>query len=373
MTEHLQDAYNSIKDRFKNSFILTFLIVWSALHWELIYTILNFDSGENRISKVAFISSYIKTHSMIWIPLCNSIISLVIVYIVFIFSDVIHSFYNVIRNAVLSAIKSKKVIRIEEYNRIGKELDRIRARAGDFQRKETEYILSKEDLEKDVTELSISNEQMKGQLSENTEKLKTLNNLMDELTVAKSSIEKLKGDLADKAHELSKSIESNKEKDTVILNTKLTATKLQLDNEIKSTFQVWADSEVPQLSNNWLNLTDREKERFTETFYKYKEFKELFGYDSWVINSNDKQFRFYNITITLTNNIKPTFVTKDNIVLEVKRIIFNDKDNLQFILGVLNVAHDYIINLKIKSKNKYEGMSSGTEIEFNRIVSTKNL
>ncbi|WP_377717329.1 hypothetical protein [Pseudofulvibacter geojedonensis] len=60
----IKDFLISFRDNFKektrNPFLGTYVIVWIVLNWELIYTLFNFDDNYKLENKVAFIKAYYK-------------------------------------------------------------------------------------------------------------------------------------------------------------------------------------------------------------------------------------------------------------------------------------------------------------------------
>ena len=65
----IKDFLISFRDNFKektrNPFLGTYVIVWIVLNWELIYTLFNFDDNYKLENKVAFIKAYYKEQSFI--------------------------------------------------------------------------------------------------------------------------------------------------------------------------------------------------------------------------------------------------------------------------------------------------------------------
>ena len=110
-----------------------------------------------------------------------------------------------------------------------------------------------------------------------------------------------------------------------------------------------------------------------ELHYTYKEFKEFFGIDSWSIKSTDEFSDLNGITITLTKDIKPTFITENNVIIELRKIKFIYRKSVQFLATPSNTKNQHLVILKIIDKNKCEGTEGKNEIKFNRIITTKEL
>lgn len=287
MKEQLEEAYNNIKDRFKNSFIITFLVVWVICHWELVYSVFNFDSEENLESKIFSINHYLKCHNMIWIPMGIAIISLILLYIIFIFSEIIHSYYSIIRNKTLKAIgDSKKIIEIEKYNELGQELDKIRSRAGELQRIESEYILSKQGLEQEVSALSNQLEQANSQLTTNSEAIANLGKIQEEngkniLRITELELEKI---------ELLESV-NRKSSEVLILESLRTRYKKEKEtNDLLNSFLLWVNLNHDKVTIEWNDLSNENRQ---ETLQFYKDLiilKKIFGDYFW----HHSKIRHYN-------------------------------------------------------------------------------
>lgn len=362
MTEQIQDAFNSIKDRFKNSFIVTFLIVWCVLHWEMLYTLVNFDDTEDRDSKVYYIKTYIEDHSMILEPLGKSLISLIALYVLFIISDLIHSAYNWVRGGVLSVVKSKKVIRIEEYNRLGKEIDRVRERASDYRQRETNSIIANKELEDKVNTLAMQIDTKDIQLQKHSDELKRLEEVNDvqkgALKILEENIRTLKAQVNSKDSEVQLTDKENKKLELKVqeLNSKI---------DLLESFQGWVEINEPKVTDKWDSLSqDQIASIVNETFVKLR-FKKIFGNKKWVKTITDSTgASLSEETLKLENTINPKFRKDFFTVYDVSDILFTSKNQISFVLHSNLENDNRHISLNIQDPNNFVGKENDMSVSF---------
>lgn len=60
--EHISSFLNNIKEKLTNPFFGTFILVMLFHHWELWYTLLNFNNYNSLVYKVNFIKAYAHNH-----------------------------------------------------------------------------------------------------------------------------------------------------------------------------------------------------------------------------------------------------------------------------------------------------------------------
>lgn len=366
MSEKLEEAFNSIKDRFKNSFIITFLAVWTIIHWNLVYTVFNFDNDDYRPIKVHFIDNYIETHSMIWEPLWKSIVSLLVLYVIFIFSEVIHTGYNILRNIILKWFgDKKKIIEIEEYNRIGKELDEVRSRAGEYQRQESDYILSKKRLEEDLSSMTGKYTLSQQQIEINNKKIAELEPLEAENKLQRDSI---KG-LEEQNMELRKDALQFAEDLIKYRALKDEINQVKIDLELLNAFKLFVELSEKDLGEKWMDMTTSEKQNFIDEYYNIQEFKNIFGKDVWLKSDYVGSDYIYENNYRLVNEPLPAFLTEKGSKLLVNKIVFYGTTKLTF-QTVDSTASNIVSNIEldISSPNQFKGSESGHNIIFNRKV-----
>lgn len=73
MTEAISSFFDNIKQKTTNPFFGTLILVWSYRNWELIYTLLNFDSDSKLTDKTVFIKTYFSSRDSFWIELSINI------------------------------------------------------------------------------------------------------------------------------------------------------------------------------------------------------------------------------------------------------------------------------------------------------------
>lgn len=365
MTEQLQEAFESLKNRFKNSFIITFIIVWCIQHWKLIYSIWNFDKDENRVSKVAFIKTYISDNNMFWGPLLVSILSLIGIYLIFIVSDVINDGYNLIRNEVLNKIKSKKVVRIEDYTRAVKELDKMRSRVGAFQLKENDYIVSKQGLEETVLKQSSELEELKNQNGIYKINLESQEGL-------KTSYENKTHELLEKDKdllELSLNLHKEKEKyNTQLLKINKLETNIlrlvTLSNSLEA-YKLW--TKQTDLYSEWAKLSDKVKNEYIQKYISINEFQALFGNMKWIRSNLVEGKSPVRENVTLIDDRKLAFKSDYGNVYEVTNIKFSSEDYVEYDLFDIKASKILKSELTVDDIDTFHATEGGNDVIYSRI------
>lgn len=210
MTDKVKEFYDSLQERLKSPFILSFLIVWSIKHWRLLLIVLNFKDDEPTFSKEFIIDNYIKEQSLwyIWgkewhvyhwvgmvIPaLLWTIFSIAAYYALTILSETIGVWYKRLKSWVMVRLnENRAIVTIEEHqaeirknSKIQERLDSINRRYGDFlesyEKEKSDYEKNAEILRADLTSSKRRVEKL--QLEHNSATL--------ELTNKNAEIERLK-------------------------------------------------------------------------------------------------------------------------------------------------------------------------------------
>ncbi len=79
MKEKINETYESLQERLKSPFLLTFILVWAIHNWELLYGIFTFEESLRFVERIDFLKHYIRTYGtyhLFWFPLWWAFISL---------------------------------------------------------------------------------------------------------------------------------------------------------------------------------------------------------------------------------------------------------------------------------------------------------
>jgi len=125
----VKDVWNSfkdnIKDRITNPFLGTFIIVWIAHNWEVVYSFFYFDKGSKLETKIKYFKDYWGDKSFFWNLMYVAAITLGILIITYLFLAFSRYLANLFENVVVPVIHkiSKGKIVTAETHQVA--LDRI--------------------------------------------------------------------------------------------------------------------------------------------------------------------------------------------------------------------------------------------------------
>lgn len=140
MKERVQEIYESLQERLKSPFLLTFTIIWCIHHWKLFFIILTYDINLNQAHKLELIEGYIEKNGnwwgMIWPSLLWTLGSIIFYYLTTILTKVFAVFYNWALAFTYSKInENRKIVTKEEFNEIERKLKRSQIRAEELQKR----------------------------------------------------------------------------------------------------------------------------------------------------------------------------------------------------------------------------------------------
>lgn len=132
----IKDFLVSFRDNFKektrNPFLGTYLIVWLIRNWELVYTLFNFDQKQNLANKIDFIKTYYSNNNFLqnlWTNVYWSFGLLVLTYLLLNISRLITNLSEKrLTPWIYKITDSKSIVLKTEYNRIRAERDEIQFR-----------------------------------------------------------------------------------------------------------------------------------------------------------------------------------------------------------------------------------------------------
>lgn len=122
MNEKINDVIESLKERIKNPIIFTFLFIWILKHWELIYSIFNFDKHHSLFYKLETIKKYLDNNSiweLLFSPLLLALTSILGYYCISMLSEAFGlSYLKWGRPFLYRKLDKNKIITKEEYEKL---------------------------------------------------------------------------------------------------------------------------------------------------------------------------------------------------------------------------------------------------------------
>jgi hypothetical protein len=175
----IKDFLISFRDNFKektrNPFLGTYLIVWVILNWELIYTLFNFDEKYKLENKVAFIKTYYAEQSFIG-NLFKTVLwafgLLILTYLLLALSRLITNFSEKrITPWIYKITDSKSIVLKETYENLRIENLRIETKLEKEREKKKRLLIEISELEKTIDKINLSN------IEENNDTEETIKNI----------------------------------------------------------------------------------------------------------------------------------------------------------------------------------------------------
>ncbi|WP_299112890.1 hypothetical protein [uncultured Winogradskyella sp.] len=161
----IKDFLISFKDNFKektrNPFLGTYLIVWIIRNWLLVYTLFNFDKIHNLDFKVNFIKTYYSENDFITNLLTNILWSLGLLILTYVLLNVSRFIINLSEKQITPWIykitDSKSIVLKEEYDRLKQEKNLIENKLEDERENRVKLLNEISRLENRIDELSLDN------------------------------------------------------------------------------------------------------------------------------------------------------------------------------------------------------------------------
>jgi hypothetical protein len=175
----IKDFLISFRDNFKektrNPFLGTYLIVWVILNWELIYTLFNFDEKYKLENKVAFIKTYYAEQSFIG-NLFKTVLwafgLLILTYLLLALSRLITNFSEKrITPWIYKITDSKSIVLKETYENLRIENLRIETKLEKERENKKRLLIEISELEKTIDKINLSN------IEENNDTEETIKNI----------------------------------------------------------------------------------------------------------------------------------------------------------------------------------------------------
>lgn len=212
--EVINSFFSNIKDKLTNPYFGTLILVLICHHWELIYTLFNFDEKLTLNQKLTSIKTYISTNITCTDLLCNAFWALVFMlsgYLIIVITRSIVLWVEFwIMPFITGKIINKNVVQKNEFDKVVKERE--------------EYFDQYEEQRKNVRTFSKT-------IDEQTEQIKQKDkDLLEQSKTISSSVKKL--DITKRKFELT--IAENTRKDKKINELNTTIKELQKKYDIKS-------------------------------------------------------------------------------------------------------------------------------------------
>ncbi|MDT0295930.1 hypothetical protein ACFQ3R_11380 [Mesonia ostreae] len=184
----IKDFLISFRDNFKektrNPFLGTYLIVWIIRNWELIYTIFNFDKNYQLKDKVDFIKTYYSEQSFIGNLLTTALWAfglLILTYLLLAISRLITNFSEKqITPWIYKITDSKSIVLKETFENLRIENTRIETKLEIERENKKRLLLEISELENTIDKIN-SNNNEEGNHNEETKKNISLDNEVDVL------------------------------------------------------------------------------------------------------------------------------------------------------------------------------------------------
>lgn len=169
--EFLEEAKESINERLKSPFIITFIISWIAWNWLLIYDVFNFPATFSLSEKTNIINQYIQAHiwdNITWRPIWSALISsLVFVAGSSVFLIVFNLYNTTIKSGIFKLTAKGENIPRSLYNNLNKRHNRLKVSFDEATKLWT-------DLENENSTLKEENSSLRGSVSSSVTQLKQL-------------------------------------------------------------------------------------------------------------------------------------------------------------------------------------------------------
>lgn len=95
----------NIKDRVTNPFLGTFVIVWIAHNWEVVYSFFYFDKEWKLAAKIKYFNDYWVGKSFFWNLVCVAVITLGILVVTYLFLAISRYMANLFENVIVPNIQ----------------------------------------------------------------------------------------------------------------------------------------------------------------------------------------------------------------------------------------------------------------------------
>lgn len=149
---------DNFKEKTRNPFLGTYLIVWLFRNWELIYSIFHFDNEQKLNDKVDFIKNYYSEHNFIANLLSNILWAFGLLILTYLLLNISRLIVNLSEKRVTPWIyeltDSKSIVLKSEYERIRVERDDVQVRLDKERESRSKLETRIKNLESEILEAS---------------------------------------------------------------------------------------------------------------------------------------------------------------------------------------------------------------------------
>lgn len=160
---------DNFKEKTKNPFLGTYLLVWLIRNWDLIYSLLNFDSNLRLKDKITFVNDYYNKTDFVENLLINIYWSFGLLILTYLLVNISRFIVNLSEKRLTPWIykitDSKSIVLKEEYERIRAESDDLQNRLDKERETKSRLEARIKSLENEIIEVSkIKSETNNGQM-----------------------------------------------------------------------------------------------------------------------------------------------------------------------------------------------------------------
>lgn len=352
MKEKLNEIYQSLQERLKSPFLLTFILVWSIHNWDFLYGVLTFEDSLTYPQRIGFLKAYVKvygTYHLFWFPLMWAFISLGLYLIASFISEGINLVYSKwIRTFLYWAIDRNKLKTEDDYNELEKRRIALQELVHDLKTRQEDAAIKLNAKEKEIQEtLNVFRNKEQDSIKREEELKKGLTDKDNTILDLKSENQKNK-ELIMKHHEDQIYIE----------NLKKTKKDLEL-------FKLWVETKTTEVIQVWQNI-DLAK---TYKMYELNErFKAIFGKDTWHNHYIYSKGKSGEELFEIGNSATPSFKIENEIRFVIENINFQENNKLSFTKTEINTKQVLNVVLDISNKDILIGTENDTiNVTYTRI------
>lgn len=222
---------NPFNDKNKTPFAGAFVIAFIVYNWRLFFSLITFDSNENRLSKIAIITEYIKEPNVwyrIFVPLGFAFLSIVFFYVFNLASLAITTIFNKLGTPLVLKLTDKtKIVSREEF-------DRKLAIMSDLRKKHEQLTNDFSESDRTIKDLNKTILEKENEVSSN---IKAVELLQKEKIKASEEYKKVSVNLSNKSSEFENFVKENAQTAKELLNVNRQLTALKQSQNISILFQ----------------------------------------------------------------------------------------------------------------------------------------
>ena len=158
MLEAFKSLGNTFVNRIRNPFGGTFLLIWVAYHWRLIFSLFNFDSRHTLSDKIKIIESYYdtsKSWDLVWFPVLLTFLSIILYLIFQHISLAIFTFFDRwVKPIVLKTVDKNQIIAKSDFEKVELEASEYQKKLKEIKDENYKLVIENEKTEKQNQDLN---------------------------------------------------------------------------------------------------------------------------------------------------------------------------------------------------------------------------